>query len=231
MLSNLARCLVLMVLPLSVSWADDDTTLFNQIHLQAQVERDVENDQLEVNLAVEKQGNSPEEIASEVNETMKWALDQANSIDDIEVKTGSYQTYPIYQNRLIVGWRASQELVLKSVEITSLTELVGDLQERLQVRQMNFSPTRTTREKIENDLISEAMESFKQRAEIVGKHMDNDNYRIVNLHINTGQSGPVMFQEAMMSRAAINSAVDIVPAVEAGTSKVIVTVSGSIQFF
>lgn len=231
MLSNLTRCFLILVLPLSVSWADDDSTLFNQIHLQARAERDVENDQLEVSLVVEKQGNSPQEIASEVNETMQWALDIANSNDEIEVKTGSYQTYPIYRNRLIVGWRASQELVLKSIEITSLTELVGDLQERLQVRQMNFSPTRETRERVENDLISEAMESFKQRAEIVGRHMDNDSYRIVNLNIDTGQSGPVMYQAAMARSAVMDSSMEMAPAVEAGTSKVVVTVSGSIQFF
>ncbi len=182
-------------------------------------------------MVVEKQGNSPEEIASEINETMEWALDLSNSVDDIEVKTGSYQTYPIYRNRLIVGWRASQELVLNSTEITSLTELVGDLQERLQVRQMNFSPTRATRESVENDLISEAMESFKQRAEIVGEHMENSSYRIVNLHINTGQSGPIMYQAPMARQSVMDSAVEMAPAVEAGTSKVIVTVSGSIQFF
>ncbi len=210
----------------------EDETLFNQIHINAQVERNVENDQLEVTMLVEKQGSKPEEIATQVNETMQWALELANDKSEIEVSTRSYQTYPIYKNRLIVGWRATQELYLKSVAITDLTELVGKLQERLQVNHMQFSPTRETRVKIENELISEAMDAFRQRAEIINQHMDEKNYRIINLHVNTGNSGPVMYREAMVSRAAtMDMAMEMAPAVEAGTSKVVVTVSGSIQYF
>ena len=231
MKSIFRRCLLLLLFPVSPGWGADNNTLFNQIHINAQVERDVENDQLEVSMAVEKQGNKPEDIAAEVNETMQWALNQANSNKDIEVSTRTYQTYPIYRNRLIVGWRATQELHLKSVAITDLTELVGNLQERLQVRQMNFTPTRETRMRTENELIGEAMEAFRQRAEIIKEHMEDKNYRIVNLHVGTGQNRPIMYDEVMMSRSMMDSAMEIAPAVEAGTSKVVVTVSGSIQFF
>ena len=89
---------------------------------------------------------------------------------------------------------------------------------------MQFSPTRETRVKIENELISEAMDAFRQRAEIINQHMDEKNYRIINLHVNTGNSGPVMYREAMVSRAAtMDMAMEMAPAVEAGTSKVVVT--------
>jgi predicted secreted protein len=160
-------CLICLFFSAPVTRAAEDETLFNQVHIDAQVEREVENDQLEVIMLVEKQGNRPDEIASEVNETMEWALRTAGAVRDIEVSTRSYQTYPIYNNRTIVGWRATQELSLKSVRIPDLTGLVSKLQERLQVSHMNFSPTTETRVKVENELISEAMEAFKQRAEIV----------------------------------------------------------------
>jgi len=231
-MSKYLLCIAILIfMPVRTILAEDET-LFNQIHINAQVERNVENDQLEVTMLVEKQGSKPEEIATQVNETMQWALELANDKSEIEVSTRSYQTYPIYKNRLIVGWRATQELYLKSVAITDLTELVGKLQERLQVNHMQFSPTRETRVKIENELISEAMDAFRQRAEIINQHMDEKNYRIINLHVNTGNSGPVMYREAMVSRAAtMDMAMEMAPAVEAGTSKVVVTVSGSIQYF
>jgi len=230
MLSFIGRSLVYLIVPVSLVYAVEDTPLFNQVHIDAQVERDVENDQLEVFMVVEAEGKQPDELAAKINETMQWALDQGKGQDDFEISTRSYQTYPVYQGRTIVGWRASQELLLKSVKISELTELVGKLQARLQVRHMNFSPTRQTRVKIENELISEAMAAFRQRADIIKGHMDQENYRIVNIHVNTGQSGPIMYKEAMMSsRAMMEDAV--APAVEAGTSKVVVTVSGSVQFF
>jgi hypothetical protein len=42
------RCLIYLLLPFSITLAADDGTLFNQVHIDAQVERNVENDQLEV---------------------------------------------------------------------------------------------------------------------------------------------------------------------------------------
>jgi hypothetical protein len=41
-----------------------------------------------------------------------------------------------------------------------------------------------------------------------------------------------MYREQMMSRAMMDTAAEVAPAaVEAGTSKVVVTISGSVQFF
>jgi predicted secreted protein len=59
--------------------------------------------------------------------------------------------------------------------------------------------------------------------------MDNMDYRIIELHVNTGgQRPPVMYAErAMVQSMDARKA----PAVEAGTSKLTVTVSGSVQFF
>jgi len=94
---------------------------------------------------------------------------------------------------------------------------------------MSFSPTKETRVKIENDLINEAMEAFKDRVNIIKTHMDNKDYRIVDLRINTGQAQPIIYQERMMSMTTTRIA--DAPAVEAGTSKVVITVSGSVQFF
>ena len=155
---------------------DNDQVLFNQVFIDAQVERDVENDQLSVTMVVEHEGNQPDDIARKVNKDMQLALNLAKTRKGIEVGTGSYQTYPVYKVRIIVGWRATQELQLRSVNISELTELVGELQKKLQVRQMSFSPTKETRVKIENDLINEAMEAFKDRINIIKTHMDNKDY-------------------------------------------------------
>jgi len=214
---------------LSPTVQGDDQVLFNQVFIDAQVEREVDNDQLSVTMVVEHEGNQPDDIARKVNKDMQWALNLANTCKGVEVGTGSYQTYPVYKVRIIVGWRATQELQLRSINISELTELVGELQRKLQVRQMSFSPTKETRVKIENDLINEAMEAFKDRVNIIKTHMDNKDYRIVDLRINTGQAQPIIYQERMMSMTTTRIA--DAPAVEAGTSKVVITVSGSVQFF
>jgi predicted secreted protein len=209
--------------------AHENDPLFNQVNLQAQSEREIPNDQLTVLLAVEEEGKEAARIANKINKDMEWALSKTKTQKDIETRTLSYNTYPVYDKRTVVAWRATQQLEIKSTNITVLSELVGDLQERLQVKNMSFSPTKETRKRYEDELIEEAMVAFKQRVELVKKHMDNKNVRIVNLHVNTGGGNyprPVYAENQAMSMS-IKSA----PAVEAGTSKITVTVSGSVQFF
>ena len=209
--------------------AHDNEPLFNQVNLQAQADREVPNDQLTVLLSAEEEGKGAAKIADKINKDMDWALNKSKTHKDIETRTLSYNTYPVYDKRTVVAWRATQQLELKSTNITELSELVGDLQERLQVKNMSFSPTKETRKRYEDELIEEAMIAFKQRVELVKKHMDSKNVRIVNIHVNTGggYSRPVYAENRMLSMSSSKSA----PAVEAGTSNITVTVSGSVQFF
>jgi predicted secreted protein len=209
--------------------AHDNESLFNQVNLQAQSEMEVPNDQLTVLLSVEEEGKEAAKIANKINKDMDWALNKTKTLQEIETRSLSYNTYPVYDKRTVVAWRATQQLELKSTNITALSELVGDLQERLHVKNMSFSPTKETRKRYEDELIEEAMSAFKQRVELVKKHMDSNNVRIVSIHVNTGGNyhpAPVYAESRAMSMS-LKSA----PAVEAGTSKITVTVSGSVQFF
>ncbi len=219
---------VSLVITMSSLLAHESEPLFNQVNLQAQSEREVPNDQLTVLLAAEEEGKEAAKIANKINKDMDWSLTKTKSHQDIETRTLSYNTYPVYDKSTVVAWRAAQQLELKSTNITALSELVGVLQERLQVKNMSFSPTKETRKRYEDELIEEAMIAFKQRVELIKKHMDNKNVRIVNLHVNTGGGypTPVYAENRMMSMSSKNS-----PAVEAGTSNISVTVSGSVQYF
>lgn len=209
--------------------AHEEEVLFNRVFLEAQAERRVPNDEMQVLLVTEHQGKSPQAIAQNVNADMAWALSGAKKYQEVQAATRAYQTFPVYDKRVIVGWRATQELQLTSESMTRLTELVGILQERMQVRQMTFRPTRHTLDQHQDELIEEVVAAFKRRASIVGRQMDNPEYRIIELHISAGGGQPpVMFAE----RAAMSpAAADLAPSVEAGTSTIAVTVSGSVQFY
>lgn len=212
-------------------FAHEQETLFNVVNLQANAEAEVENDEMLVMLMVEHEGKNAADLADMINKEMDWALKQAKKYTDVEAETRSYNTYPIYKKTNIIGWRASQQLHLNSENIEILTELLGKLQEKLKVKQMSFVPTRETRLSAENGLIEEAMQAFKQRVEIVKKGMAEKNYRIINLNINSGSnySQPMYMRQERSKMASMDSVA--APAVSSGTSKVTVTVSGSVQFF
>ena len=219
---------LLLCIALSAN-AHDQERLFNEVQLYATVERDIPNEELKVFLVAEHQGSDPSEIARRVNRDMDWALGKARNSENIETRTMSYHTSPIYRDRNITGWRASQELELTSQSVEELTELVGELQEKLQVRQMTFSPTSETRDRYEKELIGLAMEEFKNKVEVVGRHMTNMDYRIIRLDINTSDQN--MPRVAYAERAVMSMDAAMAPAVEAGTSKISVTVNGSVQFY
>ena len=208
--------------------AHDEETLFNVVHLQARAEREIPNDEMLVVLAAEEEGSDAARIATEINTHMQWALDIVGTYANIDSKTGNYRTYPVYDRQTITGWRASQQLELKGNDMAALTGLVGKLQQRLQVKQMSFHPGDAARRKHENELIGEAIAAFSERVEIVKRQLGTTDYRIVNLNINTGGPDPYMVYEQAAMRTMDQAAK---PAVEAGESKLTVTVNGSVQFF
>lgn len=219
----------ILFLAVSPAQAHDEETLFNKVHLQAEVQREVPNDEMTVTVATEHQGSDPEQLSDRVNDDMAWALEQVKRKTGVKSETRSYSTYPMYKDGLIRGWRVRQELQLKSQDFTQLTELLGGLQDRLQILQMGFSPTPETRYKHQNELISEAMERFRERAGLIRKHMDDRDYRIVEINVNTSGFGYRPLRMAEMETAKMDRST--MPAVEAGTSEVTVTVSGSVQFY
>ena len=226
--SAFALLACLLMFYASPSFADDET-LFNTVNLQVQAEREIPNDQMIVLLATEHEGSNTTGLAAKINSDMQWALEIINKYSVVESQSKNYQTYPTYRKQVVIGWRASQKIEIKSINIAALTELVGKLQEKLQVKQMSFSPTTETRVRFENELIEEAMQAFLARVEIIKKNMPEKNHRIINLNINTGGYRPpiVHAQRTMMNSMEMASA----PSVEAGKSKLTVTVSGSVQYF
>jgi predicted secreted protein len=211
-------------------FAHDDRVLFNTVNLQAQAEREIPNDQMIVVLVTEQDGNDAAKVAKMINLDMAWALEIIKKHPFAKYQTKGYQTWPLYDaDHEISGWHAVQEVELAGSNMEGLSGLIGKLQEKMQVREMNFSPADATRRKIENELILEAMQAFQERIEIVRKKMDDKNYRIISLTINTnGQPpSPVFYERAM---AASSAAGPPPPALQAGTSRMVVTVNGSVQF-
>lgn len=225
---RLVAFLLLGIFSISAS-SHDQEVLFNRVNLQANAEQEIPNDEMRVVLVTEHQASKPDKLADMINADMRWALDESKQFKNISSATKSYRTNPVYNKRIITAWQASQELELKGSDFSDITKLVNILQEKLQVRQMSFNPTSSSRKVYENALIEDAMKAFKERIEIVKKQMDEKNYRIIdmNIHTNNQPISPVKYaaqaEMSVMSRAA--------PAVEAGTSKIIVTVSGSVQFY
>lgn len=220
---------IAMTLMLSLSlpaYAEDLN--YNLFHLSTSAEDEIDNDIMKVTLLASHQALLSKEANKVVNKQMASALETLKKTIGIKYETGNYQTQPIYQNQQIAGWKASQEIELRSSDAHQLSGLVGKLQKELKVSSMGFEVSKPVRQKVEQRLSVDALNKFKERALLIQKTMGASGYQVVSVDVNTGTHRPPI--RRTMMRAEISMASDsVAPAVEGGNSTIKVDVSGQIQ--
>ena len=213
----------LLVLPLAALAHDEPAPLFNLVSLQAEASREVSNDLLTAVLAAEAEGAEPAKLSAEVNRKMARALETARGARGVRARSGNYRTWPVSEKGRIVRWRVRQELSLESGEFAAATALIGRLQQDLVLASLQLTVSDAARRRAENALVAEALAALEERARVVRDSMQAKTYRVKELQIGT--SGPPPRPMYAESRALAAAA----PAVEPGSTRLQVTVSGTIQ--
>ncbi len=197
-----------------------------RVSFQASSEREVANDWITVTLGVTDEDADPSALADRVNQTMAWALDQARSEKALKLRSGGYSTTPVYDDRRIRRWRASQQLIVEGADFEAATALAGRLQSRIQLQGMSFSVSPERQREIEDELVDEALRAFRARADRVRKTLDASGYEIVRLDLQTGGTRP---PPQTRVRALAEAAAFTPPAAEGGSSRLSVGVSATIE--
>jgi predicted secreted protein len=199
----------------------------HRVRFQVESTREVANDWITAIVGITAEDADPAVLADRVNRDMSWALEQARSESRVKAKSGGYSTFPIHEEGRLRRWNASQQLVLEGSDVAAMTALLGKLQARLQLQSFTFSVSEEQRRRVQQELVSEALAAFQARAALAAKALDASDYSIDDISIETGSPGfPVPMMEARMSMAMKDSVAP--PAVEAGSSRVAVTVQGAI---
>lgn len=201
---------------------------YNLIHLSAGAESDVDNDILIVLMNSFAEKNSAREASESVNADMDRALKICAQYSTVKTRTMNYQTRPNYnKTRTITGWHASQQLRLESSDFEKLSKLVGILQEQLSVDSMRFEVSSEKRKKAVEELTVSALKEFTAKAQLITKTIGASDFRLVNL--NLGENFPTRPYQRGFQAEAMSLAKDAAPAVQAGESRILVQVNGSIQ--
>jgi predicted secreted protein len=128
----------------------------------------------------------------------------------------------------IERWRGRAELHIESKDFKAAGDLIGRLQDSLQLEGVNFTVSPEARRAKENALITEAVAAFRQRAELAQKAFGAQGYELVNVSINTAGQGPVVpVARGLMMKAEMADAV--APEFAAGESQIQVTVGGTVE--
>jgi len=213
-----------LLAPLAAPAQEAAPPLFNLVTLSAQAEREVANDTLHATLAAEAEGVNAAQLADGINRAMLRALDLTRSYINVRARSGNYQTYPVYDKNRVTRWRVRQELRLESADLAAATELIGKLQSSLVLAQLALGVSGETRKQAENALVGEAIAAFEQRARLARDALKAKGYRIRDLNLSGG--GPVPPRPLAMRALSAEVAA---PVLEPGSTRIVVTVNGTVQ--
>jgi len=200
-----------------------------RVSLQAQTSMEIDNDTMRVVLFVEDEDANPARLADSVNKLVADAVKIARTETKVKMKTGRYQTFPVYDKTRIVRWRARSELQLESTEFKSLSDLIGRLQSTMKLGGVDFSVSPEVRKQIEDDLTASAIAEFKRKADLVAQGFGARGYKVKEASVNSDGGAPPMPRPMMAyAKSAVTADAVQAPTVEAGTSRINVSVNGTI---
>jgi predicted secreted protein len=113
---------------------------FNQVDLQAEVSREVQNDLMNARLYVEARDPSAAKVADQLNRISAEALRIAGEFRTVRARSGYTQTYPVYDRaNKLTGWRGRTEIRLESKDVQAMAALLGKLQPTMQLGGVSFT--------------------------------------------------------------------------------------------
>lgn len=222
---------LLLALGSSAIAADQVGLNYNILQLQAEASREVNNDQMQVILYVEKSSKQPADLANQITQNMNYALRLSQKYPQIQTKTGTQSTYPVYSdNKSLKEWRARAELRFQSNDFKAMSQLISELQNSFQTESIQFTVSDKQRQIVENELMIEASQNFQKRAKNLAQVWNKPNYQIVNLNVETNNQSyaPQPYLRASFTKVASAEAL-VSQDVSAGNSKINVNINGSIQ--
>ena len=200
---------------------------YNVVEFQSEAQREVQNDQLNAALYVELNDSNPATLANAINKAANDALRVAKEHKDVRVRSGNNQTYPVYsRGNVLQGWRGRAEIRIESRNFDAASALIGKLQAKMQLANVNFSVSPETRRAVQEDLAVEAIRAFKARGEVLKTALGGRSYKIVRLSVDSGHQPP---QPLYAARAAVSAESVTPPAFESGVSMVTVVLRGTIE--
>ncbi|WP_175775691.1 SIMPL domain-containing protein [Burkholderia anthina] len=201
------------------------------LSLSSQASADVPQDIIHITLFYEQQAKDPGTLTSALNQRADAALAQAKGVSGVTAHTGAFSVYPSTdRDGKISAWRGRTEVVLESRDFAAASKLAGQLSNQMQVANVEFSLSPEAQRAAEQKLTTEAIKSFRVRADEAAKAFGYNSYSIRDVNVGGGRNVQPYPRMMAMAAAPMDSAKMSAPiAVEGGKATVSVTVNGSVQ--
>jgi predicted secreted protein len=198
------------------------------LNLSATASQEVTRDVLGITFTSSKEGSDANQVQNALKQALDAALAEARKIAKpglVELQTGNFSLYPRYAPKtgVINGWQGTAELIVEGKDTAAIAQLTGRIA-TMSIARVGYSLSREAREKVEGEVVAQAISRYKLRAADYARQFGFSGYQIGEVSVNTADSGP-MAAPAMMRMKGAAMADESLP-VEAGKATVSVNVNG-----
>lgn len=198
------------------------------LSIAASASREAANDRMVVVLYAEREAADAGRAQAEVNQLIGPALETLRQADPkLEIETVGWRSWPITTDGQIRVWRARASLRVHGPASDALAAVVGTLSATLGIESLRHELSRSTRERIEAELLNEVATRFQDRARSAARALGYRDVTIRTVSLNQASSGPPIL--AARSGAPMAMATGAGPIARAeGSSTVSLTLEGSV---
>jgi predicted secreted protein len=197
--------------------------------MNASAEVEVPNDEAVANFFFEAQDADLARAQAQVNQRVAEGTALLKRADPrAQLETTGYSSFPVYgqNNRTQVGWRVRQGVSLRTLDLAALPKTVAAAQPQLSLGSIDFRLSRAARERVEAELIQQAIGNLNARVAAAAQALGvpRERVRLEEVNFVGREGGPV----PVMARMAASPMADSMPApaFESGRSTERVFVTG-----
>jgi predicted secreted protein len=192
--------------------------------LEANARSEVPNDEMVVNVAVEKTGPDVGPLNKAVLESLKSIVSEVKTVAGVNSRIGNIMTHPNYVKNVQQGWTVRGDVIIDSSDMEGLRHLSGKLAKEYQIAGISYRLSESLRLKEESTLISQAAKNFKKKLAEATSAFGYNAYEIKQVTLGQPGSYRPVYPTASMATASSDQQFGIPKA--PGHTEVVVTVSG-----
>lgn len=219
------------------SWAQTDAmpapgATQQVLHLSASAQTEVPHDWLVLSLSVQKEGVQAAAVQQQINAVLTAAVVAATPSvkpGKIELSTGGMQVSPRYgRDGKINGWQGSAHLIFQGRDASGIATVAARLPD-MSVTSIAWTLSEAQKKEAEMRSQAQAVDSFKSKAQSLAQQFGFASYVMKEVRVTTPDAGNGFQPRMAMAQmdAPVPSSLPV--ATVAGTAKVAVNITGSIQ--
>ncbi len=209
-----------------------DAAAGTHVTLTAQADELLPNDEVAVYFRIEAQGAKADILRNKVNRISRVVGERLKREQGVTLSTLGRRMEPVWHYDSVAhrqvqdGWRLVQSVQAVSTELDAVPDWVDAIERAgAHLDSLHFQVSHHAMDIARERLRARAIAEFRGRAAASAKALDASSFRILNLNTASTMPQPRPMQAMALARVAPAAAP---PALEAGETRITVTVSGEI---